>query len=180
MEETNAMPQKPSAGLSALVYGLLLSVVMIVAYLLLYLLDYNKSAVATIIPILLLVAGVALASADYRNKKLGGFISYGKAVKIGFLTVLFAAFVIAVYTFVYHSAINPGELNQLKKDSILAIYNMDLEPEKEAQAVQMQKYIFNPLTFSVISIFSLAFFGIIIALITSIFIKRDQPAGYSI
>jgi hypothetical protein len=180
MEETNGRPKKPAAGLSALVYGLMLSVVMIVAYLLLYLLDYDKSTVATIIPILLLVAGVALASADYRKKQTGGYISYGKAVKIGFLTVLFAAFVIAVYTFVYHSAINPGELSQLKKDAVISIYNMDMEPEQEEQAIAMQDYIFNPLTFSVVSIFSLAFFGIIIALITSIFIKRDHPAGYSI
>ncbi|MEN8225536.1 MAG: DUF4199 domain-containing protein [Bacteroidota bacterium] len=174
MEERN-----PSAGQSALYYGLLLSVAVIVMHLILYIADAGSSTVGTILSLVVLIIGVAYFQYDYRNKKWGGYISYGKAVKIGFLTMLFASFIVAVYTYLYHSQINPAEIQQTKLDSLQQIYNYGLSPEAEAQQVKLQEMIHTPLVYSLASIPGYAIIGLIIALITAIFIKKEETTSLS-
>ncbi len=169
MEERN-----PSAGQSALYYALLLSVAVIVVHLVLYLLDASQSTVGMIFSFLVLIGGVVMAQLDYRNKKWGGYISYGKAVKIGFLTMLFASVIVAVYTFVYHSYINTADILQAKTDAIQQIYNMGMDPGTEAQQVKIQEFVHTPLVYGLGTIFSYAVIGIVISLITSIFIKKEE------
>ena len=168
---------KPSAGQSALYYGLLLAVVFILVHLVLYLVDQNKETAGIVVSMIIFIAGVVVVQLDYRNKKCGGFLSYGRAVKIGFLSVLFASFMVAVYMFVYLSYINPGEMLQARTDAIQDIYNMGMDPEGEAQAVKIQEFVHTPIVYALFTILGYAFMGIIAALITSIFIKKDEQVS---
>jgi hypothetical protein len=167
----------PSAGQSALNYGLLIAVALIVIHLVLYLIGQVQETAGMIISTLAFVAAIVIAQLDYRNKKLGGFITYGKAVKIGFLSILFASIIVAIYMFIYHSYINPGEMLQTKQDAIQDIYNMGLDPETEAQSIRMQDQIHTPLVYAIGTIFGYALMGIIVALITSIFIKKEEKVS---
>ena len=169
--------KKPSAGKSALYYGLLLAVALIVVHLVLYLTDMHQSTTGMVISGIVFVAGISLVSLDYRNKKLGGYISYGKAVKIGFLTVLFASFIVAIYTFVYHSNINPGEIQQAKIEAAEKIYAMELDSAQEEQFLKWADYMNTPVVYAVVTIFMYALIGIVIALITSIFIKKEEQVS---
>jgi hypothetical protein len=178
MEENENMELKPSAGQSALYYGLLLSVALIVVHLVLFLTDLQTSTVGMVISFLVLISGVVVAQMDYRNKKWGGYISYGKAVKIGFLTVLFASFILAVYTYVYHGYINTSDILDAKLKAQQEIYNLGLNPDSEAQQLKIQEFVHTPIVYAVGSIFSYAFFGIVISLITSIFIKKESTASF--
>ena len=166
--------KKPSAGKSALYYGLLLAVALIIVHLVLYIADFHKSTGGIVISMLVLVAGIVVASLDYRNKKLGGYITYGKAVKIGFLTVLFASFIVAIYTFVYHSNINPGEIQQAKIEAAQNIYDMELEHEQEEEFLKWVDLMNTPVVYAVAVIVMYALVGIVVALITSIFIKKEE------
>lgn len=166
--------KSPSAGQSALYYGLIVGVAMIVVHLILFLASMQKETAGIIISLAVITAGIVFVSLDYRNKKLNGFISYGKAVKIGFLTMLFAAFIVAAYTFVYHSYINPNDIQEAKIEAAQQIYNYGLDPEAEAQQLKIQEYVHTPIVYAVGAIFSYAILGIIIALITSIFVKKEE------
>ena len=172
MEET-----KPSAGQSALYYGLLIAVVLILVHLVLYLVEQSEETAGMIISGIVFIAAVVVVQLDYRNKKCGGFLSYGRTVKIGFLSVLFASFMVAVYMFVYLSYINPGEMLQAKTDAIQDVYNMGMDSEGEAQWLKIQEYIHTPIVYAAGTILSYAFIGIIVALITSIFIKKDEQVS---
>lgn len=168
---------KPSAGQSALYYGLLLAVVFILVHLVLYLVDQSKETAGIIVSLVIFIAGVVVVQLDYRNKKCGGFLSYGRTVKIGFLSVLFASFMVAVYMFIYLSYINPGEMLQAKTDAIQDVYNMGMDPDGEAQAVKIQEFVHTPIVYALFTIVTYAFMGIIAALITSIFIKKDEQVS---
>jgi hypothetical protein len=168
----------PSAGQSALIYALLLSGAMIVIHLILYLVDMQTETVGIVISVVVIIAGIVLVQLDYK-KKLGGFISYGQAVKIAFLSMLFAGFVMAAYTFVYHSYINTSELQETKLERIQEIYNNEMDAESEATAINMIEYMVNPVSAAISAIISNALFGIIIALITGIFIKKDENVSLS-
>jgi hypothetical protein len=177
--EENMEFTKPSAGQAALYYGLLLGVALIVVHLVLYLLNLQKETAASIVSVLVTIAGISLAALDYRNKKWNGYISYGKAVKIAFLTILFAAIIGAAYTFVYHSYINTADIQEAKITAQQRIYEMQMEPAQEAQALKWQDYIHTPLVYSLLSIFFNLLIGIVLALLVAIFIKKEEKPSIS-
>jgi len=178
MEEIKEIEIKPSAGQSALFYGLVLSVAMIFTHLILFLADYHKSTNGFIIMLIVMTAGIVWASTDYRNKKWKGFISYGKAVKIGFLTVLFASIILACYTMIFHKYIDDSEVVRLRTVAKTEIQKMEdrdqMTKEDASKAAIWSDYMYSPVSFGIMSIFIYSFFGILIALITSIFIKKEE------
>jgi hypothetical protein len=164
----------PSVGQSALYYALIIAVVAIVVHLVTYLLDMTGGMAATIIGTVIFIGMIVYVQLDFRNKKLGGFITYGKAVKIGYLSVVFASIVVAVYMYVYHTAINPAEAQQNLIEAQQGIYEYGLDPAQEEAQLKMQEYIHTPVGYALATILSYAVIGIIITLITSIFVKKEE------
>lgn len=172
MEETKA-----SAGQSALYYALLAGIAFILTHLILYIAGVSESTAGQVISFVIFIAAIVVIQLDFRNKKLGGFITYGKAVKIGFLSILFASFIVAIYMFIYLSYINPGEMAQRLLDAQQEIYNYGMSAEQEAQSLKMQEYIHTPFTYAIFTIVGYAVMGIILSLITAIFVKKEEKVS---
>lgn len=169
----------PSAGKSALYYGLVLGVALIVVSLILYLVEQQKEPAGIAIGTIALVAGIVLVQLDFRNKKLGGFISYGKAVKIAFLTMIFTGIIVALYTFVYHSYINTNDLLETRTEQIQGIYNRGMDAATEEQSIKWIEMTTTPLVSAIMVFISYPIIGLIIALLSSIFIKKDENVSLS-
>jgi len=172
------MEQKTaSAGQSALYYALLTGIALILSHLILYIAGIHQDTSGQIISMVIFIAAIVVVQLDFRNKKLGGFISYGKAVKIGFLSILFASFIVAIYMFIYLSYINPGEMAQRLIDAQQEVYNYGMSPEQEASQLSLQEKIHTPLTYAIFTIAGYAVMGIIVALITAIFVKKEEKVS---
>jgi len=169
----------PSAGKSALYYGLVLGVALVVLSLILYLVDQQKEVAGIVIGTLALVVGIVLVQLDFRNKKSGGFITYGKAVKIAFLTMIFTGIIVAVYTFVYHSYINTNDLLETRNEQIQGIYNRGLDAATEEQSIKWIEMSTTPLVSALGALISYPLLGLIVSLISSIFIKKDENVSLS-
>ncbi len=165
---------KPSAGQSALFYGLILSAGVILLHLILFLLDESIYKPGFLLLLLILAVGISFVSYDYRNKKLGGYITYGKAVKIGFLSVLFSSVIIAIYNWVFYTYIDDALVVKVQNYLITALEKADMDPEKKAEALAAIPQFYNAVSGAIVTVFLFAFWGIIISLITSIFIKKDK------
>lgn len=177
MEELKSDFTKPSAGQSALYYGLLFGVAMILMHLILFLTDMQQSTFGIVVSVIVMLAGIVLAQLDYRNKKWNGYIAYGKAFKIGFLTMLFAAIIVTIYTYIYHVYINPSDLIAVKNERIQEIYNGGYTPEQEAQAIKYIERFVTPVISTVSAFASYLVLGAVISLITSIFIKKEEQTS---
>ena len=164
----------PSAFKATLLYGLLLGAALVVLQLVLFLIDMHKDTAATYIFLVFMLTGVVLAILDYRNKKLNGFISYGKSVKIGFLTMFFASILVAVYTYLFYTAISPGDLQEIRLEQAQNVYNQNLDPDAEAQAIKWQNYFISPVVLSFSMILYYAVVGILMSLFASIFLKKEE------
>lgn len=169
----------PSAGKSALYYGLVLGVALVVISLILYLVEQQKEVAGIVIGSVALIAGIVMVQLDYRNKKLGGYITYGKAVKIAFLTMIFAGIIVASYTYVYHSYINTNDLLETKTEKIQDIYNKGYDAATEEQAIKYIEMSTTPLTSAIGVVIFYPILGVIIALISSIFIKKEEHVSLS-
>ncbi len=181
MIEVEEVKLKPSAGQAALYYGLIFAAGMIISHLIMYLADIKNESIAFGVFIVLMAVGIILASLNYRNKKWKGFISYGKAVKIGFLTVLFGAILVTPYTIVFNAYVDKSQIVEQRieaKSSLDAQFpNAKTDPEQKKQRAVAEKwidYMVSPVSYGVFGLLAYAFFGIIISLLTSIFIKRDE------
>lgn len=183
MEENNYAKPAPSVGQSALTYALIYAVAMIVIHLVLFLFDAQQSTAGMIITTVISLAGIGGIMYHFREK-CGGFITYGKAVKIGFVSVLLAGVIYAGYNYVYHTYINPEELQNTyieKSSEALAEIDADdnIPQEQKANTKKMtakfMSYGFIPWVVSVATVFLYALFGIVASLIIAIFIKKQEP-----
>ena len=172
------MEEKPRSLMSnALLYGLLAGGAMIVFSLILFLLDLNQDNRVNWISYLFLAGGMFLGAFEYRKKFTNGFMNYGKAFSLCFMTGLFAGILVSVFMFVFVKYIHPGfiqELLNLQREKLSLQQKMS-EEQIDKTMEFMAKYIFTPGGFTIISLLTYASFSAIVSLILAIFLKKGDP-----
>jgi hypothetical protein len=175
------MENKPSSLAVSLGYSVIISLAVIVLSLILFLLNLDKGNGMEWLPYLVLFGGIWLAQYNYRNKYLGGYISYGKAFSTGMMISIFIAIIMGIYTFVFFKYINPGAMDEamaIAEQKMMDRGATDLEIE---QGMAIARKFAGVGMFTFTAIFSYFLSGVVISLITAIFVKRenagiDQPA----
>jgi len=173
MENTEQENKTSFAG-SAITYGILTGVGLIVLTLLAYLFNISETNWLSLLGFAVLLAGIILGTLQYRNEGAGGFISYGRALGYGTLISVFTAFISSVFIYVFYLYVAP-DAHQLIKD---AYYDNLIESNTELNDEQID-YLVNlftsPLMLSIMNFLSFSFIGFIFSLVTSAFIKKNDP-----
>jgi hypothetical protein len=126
-----------------------------------------------------MIIGIALAQINYR-KSLGGFMSYGQAVGLGLLTMVFASIITGFFTYLLHTVIDPSLQDQLRLTIEEQLVKQGNVPEEQMDmAIEMATIFQKPAIMFVISIFGGAFVGLLISLITSIFTQKKPTEDFS-
>lgn len=179
---------------SALFYGLLFGVVMIIEFLVLYQLDVDgvKNPTLGIVISLLNYVGfpvlfIFLALSTYKNKYNEGYISFSEVLRIGTATAVVAALVYSVFSLVFNylcpefvdqTIEKMREIALLQRNSMLsqgATEDEVLSVEMiEDQLVKTKEWMGSFYSIpSTIVIY--AIIGIITSLILGAFTKKDRP-----
>ena len=163
-------------------YALILTITSAVFNLLLYFTGFQTEKLAVGqnlqwlglgIQIVILFLGIKAV----REESPGKYMSYGKGVGTGVLICLFSGLMSAVYTFIHFKFVNTEFVD----------FNMQLVRAKWEQAGmgadQMEKaegfarMFMGPVAMAIMTPIFEVFFGLIISLILSIFLKRPAPEG---
>ena len=96
-----------SIAMNGINYGVVGAAAMIIFNLILYLIGENLNESITWIVYLFLIGAIVWVTIEYRNKVLVGIMSYGKAFSTSFMIVLFAAIIVAIYSFIFFMFIAP-------------------------------------------------------------------------
>ena len=163
----------------ALIYGSYITVVLIVLSLTFYVLDLLGQNWTGYISYTVLLFGVVLASYHYRDKYLGGFITYGQSFMTGFLTALFAAIGSAIFTYIFMSLMPPeffANMMQQAEEKMIE-GNPELTEEQITMAMNWTGKIMQPGIMTGIAFMAYTFFGLIFSLLASIFIKREDNSN---
>jgi len=161
-------------------YALILTIASAVFNLLLYLTGFQTEKLAVGqnlqwlgfgIMIVILFLGIKAV----REESPGKYLSYGKGVGTGTLISLFSGLMSAVYSYIHYKFVNTE----------FADYNMQMVHAKWEQAGmsadQMEKaegitrMFMGPVAIAIMTPIMAVFFGLIISLILSIFLKRPAP-----
>jgi hypothetical protein len=157
----------------AFYYGLLTAIGLILLTLIIYFADLLEAKWVSWVGYLILIAGVVIGTRAYRDEVRGGFINYGTALGFGTLSMFFAALIASVFTYLFYVFIAPDALAKMK---ILAeVRALEANPNLTDQELDMILRFISPTLMAITTVFSYTFFGFVISLITSAFLKKNDP-----
>ncbi|HKJ42375.1 MAG TPA: DUF4199 domain-containing protein [Sunxiuqinia sp.] len=167
------MEQKSTFWKSAMTYGIYLAVAIILYNVILYVMGQNLNQTLGLFSYVIMGAGIYFCQYYYRNRELDGYIDYSKALGFGVAIMLFAGILNALYTVILLK-IDPSILDQIRAMQEEALMKQGMSDDQIEMAGEMMSKFQNPIIIVISSLFTFAFIGFIISLITSIFVKKKQ------
>ena len=179
------MEQRLSPAKSALPYGIVFGVIMILEFVTMHILKpdpIESGWIGTtmnlfnylIIPVIL----ISLACNNFKNKLNGGYITLSQAIKSGVALCALAGLIYAIAYFIY-SLMFPDflteMLEQIKIVSVRQNPNISAEELRMSMSIVetfMQPYLAGPL-----AIVMYSFLGLIYSLIIGAIVKKENPYG---
>lgn len=163
---------------SSMTSGIYMGIAMILVSVVFYVAGNPFSKVSQWIGYAIMVGGIVLAQIAYK-KVLGGTMTYGQALGVGVLTMVFASVLTSIYTFLLYQVIDPSLQEQLRLFTEEQIVKQGRVPEEQIDmAVNMATKFQTPIMMMVMGLFGGAFIGLIISLITSIFTQKKPKEDF--
>jgi hypothetical protein len=168
------MEEKVNVWKANLTNGLILALAGIVFSLVLFFLDLslNKTVGYINIPIQLILLYFLLKS--YRDNFMHGQISYGQSVGAGVVIFVYYAIIMAIFTYILWTVIDPGLAKKSMALSEEAMVKKGLPQAAIDTGMAFTAKIMKPGIMAIFTIFGSMFFGVIYTLLVSIFIKKES------
>ena len=140
-------------------------------------LEEQKSIIPSLLNNFWIIGAIAYSVSIYRDNFNNGFIAYSQSLKIGTSVVFFASVILAFYTYIFVTFINPEYLENIIKIAEQEILNSDPEISDEDLdlALSMTQKMLQPQWMSTLSVLGGTFMGFFYSLIISFFMKKDDP-----
>jgi hypothetical protein len=157
-------------------YGLLISVILVIFKLILYLIGIDDQSYWQLIYYILFALGLLFTMYQVRNNRLNGFITYGKAFAIGFYATLAVSIIMALYTYLFMTVINPEMISDTlaQAEEKLLETNPDMSDEEISQALETVKLFVKPGVMAVSSFVFSIFTGLLLTLVSAAFVKKNK------
>ena len=170
------MENKPSKLKSALNYGAMFGLALVVLNLLTFVLEMYDSTLMTIIGSLVGIGGLVYGIKKYRDDVCDGVISYGSALGYGVLIALFAGVIVAVGNYAYWGFVDDGFLLFKLEEQENLYYESGMPEEQIEMSMVWAEKMLTPGMASFLGIISQVFFAFIISLIAAAFLKKDPDS----
>ena len=172
----NAAP-RASMNIEALKMGGMMAALLIVYTVVLHFAGLILSTPAGLLSLVLVVLGIYLGVRNYRDRWQGGYISYGRAFGMSMLILLYGSILYGLFMYVYYSTFGADTIPALMQKSEEATYEMmkgfGMSEDKIEETIEQSQRSMNPTMLSLGHAGNLIFYGAILSLIVSIFLKRN-------
>ncbi|MBP1668139.1 MAG: hypothetical protein H6Q21_505 [Bacteroidetes bacterium] len=168
------MENKPSLFQHTMTWGAITGIILIVFSLVLYLVHQSANQALGYLSYVLLIAGIIIGSIAYRDKVLGGFISYKDAFVTGLLITIFAGILSSFFSFILIRYIDPSVVEQSIAKAEEKMINRGMSEDDVERAMEKTKEFMGSPLMVLIGLLSFAFIGTIISLITAAIVKKEK------
>jgi energy-converting hydrogenase Eha subunit A len=124
------------------------------------------------------IATLYMALKAHKEEDLGGYLSLGRAVKMGAYIGLIAGVLSAIFLFVYFKFIQTDFLNTITETAISKAEEKGQDPDEVRKGMEMVSWMFSPGFFSIIGLLTSVFMNVIFALILGLIMKKDPPRPF--
>lgn len=148
--------------------------------------DYTQQGGASnwtisIISYAIVIGAMVMAIRTHRDDDLGGFISFGRAFGVSFLTGLIVAALTMVWTYLFFGFISPEILDSIQEVAREQMAEeQGMSEEQIEQGMSMMSFMFQPGGMAVMAGLGSLLFYSIFALIVSAVMKKDPPLAVSV
>lgn len=155
-------------------YGLILSVISIVYFLVLTLSGVNPNDGWNWFGIIFSVIVIFLAH-KYFKENGDGFMSYGQGVGIGFWLTLISSAISTVFTYIYVKFVDLTYMDMIKEKQIEAMQEKGMSDEQIDQAMEFAAAFSTPEMILIFGLLGGLFIGMIVVLIVTAITKKQNP-----
>jgi hypothetical protein len=161
----------------AMTYGAIIGLSLVVYYVLLYLADLSFNKGLGLVQYIVLSVGLYIGTKAYRDKALGGFISYGKALVFGIIFSVFVGIIVVFFNFIMMKYIDPGLVDKnmavIEETFQNSRYSRLVPADQMDEMMEKSRESMTSLWSIPSGVFVFSLFGLIISLVTSAFLKKD-------
>ncbi|MBI1224817.1 MAG: DUF4199 family protein [Bacteroidetes bacterium] len=168
-------PASVSVWPTAIRYGGLVSLILIVIGLVMYLAGMSDPAnpspasqAISCLNYIIIIAAVVMAVKAHRDKDLNGYITLGRAMGVGTATSLVIGAISAVWTIIFMTLVFPDMADAIKDAAM-----EKAQPGQEEMTEKMVGIFSNPFIVGVFVLLGTVFIGFITALIAGAIMKKD-------
>jgi hypothetical protein len=166
--EQNVNPWKTN-----LMNGLILGMIGIVYTLVIYFLDLTMNKLPSYAFLLVLIFILFYLLKSYRDNFLHGMISYGQALGAGVIIFFYYSIIMAVFSYLLYAIIDPDLTGIMIAATEEQLQQRGMAQSQIDAAMEIQAKIMKPAIMALISIFGNMFYGLIISLIVSAFVRKE-------
>lgn len=177
------MDQKVSPSKSALQYGALFGVLMVLEFVIVYVMDIDPISnpttgivINTLNYLIFTVSIITFGSVNFKKNLNNGFVSFGECLKIGVTICLIAGLIYGVFSAVFNM-IFPEFVEEIMKKTrqVMLQQNPNMTSEQAEMAISMTKKFMNPAIVIPATVAMFSFIGLIYSLIIGAFVKNENP-----
>jgi hypothetical protein len=153
--------------------GIILGLIAVIYTLIMYYLDltFNKVQGYAFFGIEIIILYFLLKT--YRNNYLHGYMTYGQAIGAGMVIFVYVAVISAIFTYILYAIIDPGLIEKQLAAAEEIMLKKGLPQAQIDAGLAVQQKIMKPGIMAPMSIFGTLISGLIISLITGIFVRRE-------
>lgn len=168
------MNQPISTARTALKWGVILGVALIIYSLFLYLTDNIGNSKLGLVSFVVSIGGLVLAMRDYRTLN-GGYMSYGEGLTIGTLTSGVSGLLSSLFSVFYTTVIDTGVMERMVDKTRDQLEESGLPDEQIEQQIKFVEMFQSPgLTFA-FGVIGAVIFGLLLSLVISAIMRRNKP-----
>lgn len=181
LDQRTVNPDSVSPRPTAMRYGLLGGLAMIVLNLVFYLsemLDLSKASFISLPNLTnyaLMIAVVVLALRYHRDQELGGYLPFTRCLGMGWWLGLTMGIVGAIWAYIFFQFVAPDLVETIREMQIEQMQDQGLSEEQIEQSEKYMAMFTSPGAMAILSIFGNVLMTIIIALFAGLFMKKDPP-----
>jgi hypothetical protein len=170
---------KPNFVRHTAIYGLFIGLALVLLSTVDHLLGfYSTNKFFNLLTYAIPAGGIVWGALQFRNKEAEGFMSYGQVVGYGVLAAVFFGIIMAIYTILLVTVIDPSYVDRVQALAAEQLYATGTLTEHQIdQALEMSaKMLRNPAWSFISNLVGALLEGLIISLIAGIFIRRNRPS----
>ena len=160
-------------------YGAFLGLSLVAIALIFWLLgvDEQQSILPSIINNIVVIGFLIYVIIYYRDNINNGYISYFEALKLGTSVAFFSSVIMAFYTFIFITYLNPDMLANILKTTEQAVLqsNPEISEEELDLALEMVAKLTQPHWMMIMGVLSGTFMGFFFSSLLSFFLKNTAP-----
>lgn len=169
------MEQKTSIWKSGLTLGVYLAIAVVLYSVVLYVTGLGFNKYAGYVSILILIVGVILIQLNYK-KQQDGFLTYGQGVGVSVIAMISVGVISLVYTYLLYAVIDPDYYQQfllfMEEQTTATLLERGMGEDQIQMSLDMQQKFQTPVILAGGALINSVIIGLIVSLITSIFIKK--------